>query len=238
MRKGIVVRRNHAYYILKLKPLLLQFILTGRQWQQLGTQTLQGPIKIGSTNPAESNSGFTLYLLELNMIASSNPYQPPTAAQATRALPTVRALYDAQGYQATTSAPGFMDWILQGGELSSSHLYAGYESQILEEIRSNPSQATQITSLVRLLYPQPTVYNAHPILALDDAGKRFSVAMQDADIQGIAWHKYGFRATRLGITDIKDFGQVGLASAVPVTGLPTANVILKLEKCLKANVCK
>ena len=238
MKRGIVVRRQNAYYILNMKRLLLQYVLKRKQWQQLGTQTLQGPIKIGSTNPAESNSGYMLYLLELIVIASPNPYQPPTPAQASRALPVVRAIYDAQGYQAATSAPGFMDWLLQGGETSSSHLYAGYESQVLEELRNNPGQASQISSIVRLLYPQPTVYNTHPILALDAAGRRFSAAMQDADIQSTAWHRYGFRATRLGVTNVKDFPQVGLAAAVPVTGLPDASVILKLQTCLKNNVCR
>jgi hypothetical protein len=238
MRKRIVVKRQGSYFILNMKRLLLQYVLKRKQWQQLGTQTLQGPIKIGSTNPAESNSGYMLYLLELTMIASPNPYQPPSPAQATRALPVVRAVYDAQGYQAATSAPGFMDWLLQGGELSSSHLYAGYESQILEELRNNPGQTSQIQSIVRLLYPQPTVYNTHPVLALDAAGRRFGVAMQDADIQSTAWHKYGFRAVRLGITNVNDFPQAGLAAAVPVTGLPDASVILKLQKCLKNNVCR
>jgi hypothetical protein len=236
-KKHIVVKRQNAYYILNMKRLLLEYILKGKQWQQLGTQTLQGPIKIGSTNPAESNSGYMLYLLELGMIGSPNPYQPPSPAQAARALPVVRAVYDAQGYQASTSAPGFADWLLQGGELSSSHLYAGYESQLLEELESNPSQASQIHSIVRLLYPQPTVYNTHPILALDAAGRRFSTAMQDADIQSIAWHTYGFRATRLGVTNVKDFPHAGLAAAVPVTGLPDASVILSLQECLKNNVC-
>jgi hypothetical protein len=238
MKKGIVAKRQNAYYSLNLKRLLLQYVLKRKQWQQLGTQTLQGPVKIGSTNPAESNSGYTLYLLELIVIGSPNPYQPPNAAQAARALPLVRAIYDAQGYQASTSAPGFMDWLLQGGEVSSSHLYAGYESQVLEELQNNPGQASQISSIVRLLYPQPTVYNTHPILALDSAARRFSTAMQDADIQSIAWHKYGFRATRLGVTNVKDFPQVGLAAAVPVTGLPDARVILKLQACLKNNVCR
>jgi hypothetical protein len=238
MKKGIVVKRQNAYYILNMKRLLLQYVLKKKQWQQLGTQTLQGPIKIGSTNPAESNSGYMLYLLELIMIGSPNPYQPPSPAQASRVLPVVRALYDAQGYQAATSAPGFMDWLLQGGELSSSHLYAGYESQILEELQSNPGQASQIRSIVRLLYPQPTVYNTHPVLALDAAGRRFGAAMQDADIQSTAWHRYGFRAVRLGVTNVKDFPQAGLAGAVPVTGLPDASVILKLQTCLKNNVCR
>jgi hypothetical protein len=238
MRKGIVVKRQNAYYILNMKRLLLQYVLKRKQWQQLGTQTLQGPIKIGSTNPAESNSGYTLYLLELIVIGSPNPYTPPSPAQASGALPSVRALYDAQGYQASTSAPGFADWLLQGGELSSSHLYAGYESQVLEELRTNPGQASQISSIVRLLYPQPTLYNTHPVLALDAAGRRFSAAMEDADIQATAWRKYGFRATRLGVTNVKDFPQAGLAAAAPVTSLPAASVILKLQACLKSNVCR
>ena len=146
--------------------------------------------------PAKSNSGFTLSQLELIIAATKSPYDSPTVAEAKRALPTVRRLYDAQGLQAKSSDFGFDQWLLQGGELHQP-LYAGYESQIIGktvEYGSDDSALKQLQSSVRILYPEPTIYADHPILALDAPARQLIEAMKDPEIQKIAWERYGFRS--------------------------------------------
>jgi hypothetical protein len=227
MKAGIVTQRGSNYYIVKMKELLLNYILKGKTWEDLGTQNLQGPIEIGSTNPADSNSGFILYLLKLNIIATSDPYKSPTVDEAKKALPTVRAIYDAQGLQAQSSSFGFDQWINQGGEFRSP-LYSGYESQIIEKSIAFP----QLKDVV-VLYPDPTAYSDHPILALNKNAQKFITAMKDPSIQQIAWKKYGFRSVQLGISNVSDFPSLKLAQVVHSINVPSADVIELLNNCLE-----
>jgi len=231
---GVVQQREGKYFIVNMKALLLDYVLKEKTWEKdLGTAHIRGPITIASTNPAQSNSGFTLSLLELIIVSTNDPYKAPNVQQAKTALPTVRSLYDAQGLQATSSAFGFDQWLLQGGEFRYP-LYAGYESQILEASLHNKD----ILKDIRILYPDPTVYSEHPILALNAKAARLIDAMKDNDIQKIAWTKYGFRATQLGITNVSNFPGVPIADRIQTTNVPNAEVIQLLQNCLRDNVCK
>jgi hypothetical protein len=232
-KAGIVQQRNGKYFIVNMKALLLNYILKGATWESLGTANIRGPITIGSTNPAQSNSGFTLSLLELIIVSTNDPYKTPNAQQAKASLPTIRELKDAQGLQATSSAFGFDQWLLQGGEFRSP-LYAGYESQILEQALKNKD----ILKDVRVLYPDPTVYSEHPIMALNARAAHLIDAMKDNDIQKIAWTRYGFRSIQLNVTDVKDFPGVPIADRFQTTNVPNAEVIQLLQNCLKNNVCQ
>ncbi|EFH83634.1 hypothetical protein [Ktedonobacter racemifer] len=226
-KAGIVTKRGNNYFIVNMKKLLLEYVLKGKQWEDLGAQQLQGPIQIGSTNPVESNSGFILYLLKLTIIATNDAHKSPNVAQAKSVLPTIRALYDAQGLQAQSSSFGFDQWLNQGGEFRAP-LYSGYESQIIEKSLTYPQLKD-----VNVLYPDPTVYSDHPILALNKKSQRFIDAMKDPKIQQIAWRKYGFRSVQLGITNVKDFPKLPLAETVSSINVPSAEVITLLNNCLK-----
>jgi len=237
MKAGIVEKRGNSYYIIKMKDLLVNYVLKGKHWEDLGTQAIQGPIAIGSTNPAQSNSGFTMYMLQLIIVATNDPYKTPSLTEAKSVLPTIRRLYDAQGLQAKSSSYGFDQWLIEGGELRSP-LYASYENLIIQRVVQSPQDAAQLSQNVRILYPDPTVYNEHPILALDKNGQRLIDAMKDKDIQTIAWKKFGFRSIVFGVTNIGNFSQLPLADKFHITNVPGADVILALNNCLKNNVCR
>ncbi|GHO41968.1 hypothetical protein [Ktedonospora formicarum] len=226
-KAGIVTKRGNNYYIVNMKKLLLDYVLKGKQWEDIGAQQLQGPIQIGSTNPAESNSGFILYLLKLTIVATNDPFKSPNVAQAKNALPTIRALYDAQGLQAQSSSFGFDQWLNQGGEFRAP-LYSGYESQIIEKSLEFPQLKD-----VNILYPEPTAYSDHPILALNKKAQHFIDAMKDKKIQQIAWKKYGFRSVQLGVTNVQDFPKLPLAGNISSINVPSADVVMMLNNCLK-----
>jgi hypothetical protein len=197
-------------------------------------------VNISSTDPAKSNSGFTLSQLELTIVSTDNVYQPPTAAQAKIGLPTVRALYDAQGLQATSSDFGFEQWLLKGAELYAP-LYAGYESQIIGKyvsLAGDPATKKLLLDSVRVLYPEPTIYSDHPILALDARAGRLIDAMKDPAIQQIAWQQYGFRSGVNFGTNVNYFKQLPLAGQLKTTSPPNAEVTLMLLNCVKGNVCR
>ena len=65
---------------------------------------------------------------------------------------------------------------------------------------------------IRTLYPVPTVWSSHPIIALNDRGKALIEAMKDDDLQRIAWEQQGFRSGLMGVQNDP--------SALPVVGIP------------------
>lgn len=230
---GIVQKRDNRYFIVDMKKLLLEYVLKRKTWDGLGTKDLHGPITVSSTDPARSNSGFTLTQLQLNIIATADVFQAPSREQAGKALPTVRALYDAQGLQAASSDTGFRQWLTQGAEFHAP-LYAGYENQLIQQVVQLGTQSAQILNSVRVLYPDPTIYSDHPILALDPAAHRFIDAMKDGDIQSLAWKKYGFRSSvQLGLNNVADFPNLPLADQIRTTTPPNAEVTLALLACVK-----
>ena len=236
----IVEERNGHYFVVDMKKLLLELVLQHKNWATLGARSIAGPINISSTDPAKSNSGFTLSQLELIIVSTDDPYQPPTVEQAKKGLPQVRALYDAQGLQAKSSDFGFDQWLLQGGELHAP-LYAGYESQVIGKLVSyeNDQPALkQLLAQVRVLYPEPTIYADHPILALDAPAVKLIDAMKDPDIQNIAWQRYGFRSGVALGTDVTYFKQLALAPRLRTTSPPNADVTLLLLHCIQDNVCQ
>jgi hypothetical protein len=65
---------------------------------------------------------------------------------------------------------------------------------------------------VRILYPRPTVWSSHPLILLQDNATGLIQALQDEDIQKIAWEQHGFRTRRVGVQNDP--------SVLDVTGRP------------------
>ena len=187
-KAGIVALRDGNYFIVDFRRLLEEYLLPGKSWSDLGVTLPAGPVLINSSDPATSNSGMTLAQLELATIASGNPYQPASVAQTGASLAKVKALIDAQGLMRTGSDSAFEQWVIQ----QTGGLLAGYESQLLQWVttRNNGVFPAGIVTL----YPEPTIFNDHPILSLTEAGKKLIPAMEDDAVQDIAWSRYGFRS--------------------------------------------
>lgn len=239
-RQKIVVQRANRYFIVDMKRLLLDLVLRQRSWASLGAPDIGRPVTIFSTDPAKSNSGFTLSQLELIIVSTNDPYAEPTLQEAKAHLRTVRRLYDSQGLQASSSASGFEQWLLQGAE-QYAPLFAGYENQIIQkrvESSGDPSVGQQLKAQVRILYPEPTIYADHPLLALDANGGKLIDAIKDPEIQRIAWHRYGFRSgVQFGLSNVADFPQLPLAPSVRTTTPPSAAVTLALLACIQSDKC-
>jgi hypothetical protein len=89
-----------------------------------------------------------------------------------------------------------------------------------------------------VLYPDPTIYADHPILALNANAARFIDAMKDQEIQTIAWKKYGFRSSViLGLSNVGDFPDLPLSGQIRTTQPPNAAVTLLLLDCVKNGKC-
>ncbi|MEN3615596.1 hypothetical protein AAH979_39635 [Plantactinospora sp. ZYX-F-223] len=239
VKMGVVQQRDNRFHIVNMKSLLLDYVLRKQTWDGNGAAELRGPITVSSTDPAKSNSGFVLAQLQLSILATDDVFQAPNLAQARRALPTMRALYDAQGLQARTSDSGFREWLTQGGEFKSP-LYAGYENQLIQQVVRSGANSANLLRNVRVLYPDPTIYSDHPVLALNATAAGFIEAMKDPEIQSIAWQTYGFRsAVQVGVNDVADFPDINLAEQIRTTPAPAADVTLALLSCMKdAKTCQ
>ncbi|MFC8045845.1 hypothetical protein [Nocardia sp. NPDC057353] len=219
LRSGIVARRADAYFIVDMKRLLEELILRGRSWADVGVAVPAGPIIVASSDPAKSNSGMALAQLELAILATGDPYRPATAEQAKTALPRVRALIEAQGLMRPGSDSAFDQWLIQG----TGGLLAGYENQLLQWVAG---RGGRVPEQIVTLYPEPTILNEHPILALTPEGRAFTAAMLDPEIQAIAARSYGFRP---GSPELEQSQGQGLAQAFPGVALPGTAELKKTQ---------
>jgi hypothetical protein len=209
---GIVEFRDNAYFIVNLRRLLDDYLLANKSWADLGVALPSGPVLINSSDPATSNSGMTLAQLELATVASGNPYQPATVAQAGAALGKVKALIEAQGLMRTGSDSAFEQWVIQ----QTGGLLAGYENQLLQWITTRNGGV--VPGGIVTLYPEPTIFNDHPILSLTQAGRKLIQAVSDDAVQDIAWTRYGFRS-----------GTRVLEQAFPGVAVPPTHTIKKTQ---------
>lgn len=232
LRRSKLVTTNAEVNSVDIRALLTQQVLKNGTWQALKAGDLSGPVRIGSTDARTSNSGFSLAQLELTAIATNDLTTPPTLAQARKALPALRQVYETSGLQASSSDDGFRQWLIQGGEYSAP-LYAGYENQVIQHW-IDAGKPAGLMKDVTMLYPNPTVYADHPVLAFDDGAKRLIDAMQDPEVQKLAWERYGFRSgTAAGTNDIAVFKGLPLASRVRTIPVPNSEVTLAMLACLE-----
>lgn len=230
-RAGIVQKRDGVHYIVDLRRLLEDYLLPGKSWADLGVTLPSGPVLINSSDPATSNSGMTLAQLELATIASGDPYQPATPAQAGAALVKVKALIDAQGLMRTGSDSAFEQWIIQ----QTGGLLAGYENQLLQWITTRNSGV--VPPGIVTLYPEPTIFNDHPILSLTEAGQKLIEAIEDDEVQDIAWQRYGFRSGTRVVEQVFEGVAVPSTQAIKKTQAPGYAVTKLLLDCFVNSQC-
>jgi hypothetical protein len=128
----------------------------------------------------------------------------------TKILPQLKLFFGRLGYMEQSSADLFQQYLTTGE--GAKPLIAGYESQLIEFSAQNEAYRTQLKDRVRILYPRPTVWSSHPLIARDDNGARLLEALKDPQIQDIAWKKHGFRSGLVGVQNDP--------AAQPVAGIP------------------
>jgi hypothetical protein len=228
---GIVQVRDNSYFIVDLKKLLDEYVLPAKLWADLGVTLPSGPVLINSSDPANSNSGMTLAQLELATVASGNPYQPATEAQASASLAKVKALIEAQGLMRTGSDSAFEQWVIQ----QTGGLLAGYENQLLQWITIRNGGV--VPAGIVALYPEPTILNDHPILSLTEAGKKLIAAIEDDAVQDIAWIRYGFRSGTRVVDQVFQGVTVPSTHTIKKTQAPGYGVTKLLLDCFVNNHC-
>ena len=209
-KEGIVTQTAGVYYITDMNK-LLEYILAGKKWSDIGLTQLYGNINIASTDPVTSSPGATYYGLLLSIMCESQV----TAESVEQNLPKLKEFYTKSGYMNNTPADLFERYLKTG--MGGEPMIVDYEKSIIDFANSNPDGFAQVKDKIRVLYPTPTIWNSHCIASFDENGNAFYKAFEDADIQKIAWEKYGFRT---GITggsyDVTKFG-IGVPQTITST---------------------
>jgi hypothetical protein len=191
--KGMVTKRNDGLLTADIAAISAA-VDTGARWKEDLGLNIYGPFRIFSTHPAKSNSGNVWSGL---LAITFNNGTPPTATQIDAILPRLTAYFATMGHMEASSGDIFENFLKQG--MGARPIIVGYENQLVEFLTVNANYADLIKSRIRVIYPEPTVFASHPLISLTPACARLAEALQDAELQQIAWAEHGFRTGLIGV---------------------------------------
>lgn len=223
VKQGIVSQQKGSYYIVDFKKLVDLMDREGT-WQSLGLDQLHGKVLIYSTDPGKSSSGNLFSALLANTLTGDDVSDEK---KLNAVLPTIKRFFDKQGLMRESSKDLFDEYLSRG--MGNKQLVIGYEAQLIEYNIDNPQAMSNRSNAVRTLYPQPTVWSAHPLIALTANGKKLVTALKDPQIQDIAWRKHGFRSATGAPNDPKAVAVPGIPATIDnIVQLPTPAIMEKV----------
>jgi hypothetical protein len=185
---GIARREGDFYYVADL-PALLALSAKGTRWRDLksssafstGKAVLPASTDVRSSNSAAMYLALASYVLNGQQVVQS-------LDDLGRVLPQVAPLFLRQGFQESSSAGPFEDYLALG--MGKAPLLVAYESQLVEFWLRHPQRRN---SDMVMLYPQPTLYSKHVLVPYTPAGERVGQLLEsDAQLRALA-QEYGFR---------------------------------------------
>lgn len=206
IKQGIVKKVDSSYYIVDM-PRMLKLIQGNKKWSDIGLNDFYGKVSIMCTDPTKSNSGNMFAGLLANMLNNGDVVDEKSVE---KVLPDLKDIFSKLGYMPSSSGDIFSQYLKTGA--GANPIIVGYENQLIEFAQENPEVWKQVKDKVRILYPTPTVWSNHPMIALNDKGVQLIGALQSKKIQEIAWKKHGFRT---GIT-----GMSNNTKALNIKGIP------------------
>ena len=202
MKEEIVKKDEEGVYYITNMNKLIEYILNGKTWQNIGLTDLYGNINIASTDPVSSSPGATYYGLLLSILGNGQITDEGLEGK----LSKLKQFYKKSGYMNNTPADLFERYLKTG--MGGEPMIVDYEKSLIDFANSNSNGFNQVKDDIVVLYPKPTIWNSHCLAAFSENGKKLYKALQDEKIQKIAWEKYGFRT---GITGGNyDVSSIGL----------------------------
>ena len=199
--KIVTIDEEGIYYITDMNK-LIEYILNGKSWKDIGLSDLYGNINIASTDPVSSSPGATYYGLLLSILGNGQIKDEELEDN----LSKLKEFYKKSGYMNNTPADLFERYLKTG--MGGEPMIVDYEKSLIDFANSNPNGFNQVKDDIVVLYPKPTIWNSHCLAVFSENGKMLYKALQDEKIQKIAWEKYGFRT---GITGGNyDVSSIGL----------------------------
>ncbi|MGD9684517.1 MAG: hypothetical protein AB7W16_25415 [Candidatus Obscuribacterales bacterium] len=220
IKEGIVAKQDETYYVVDF-PKLIDYVRQGKTWKDIGLPMMAGSMSIHTTDPLYSNSGFMTAGLIATVLNNGNL---PNEAAVRAHMPALVEFFR-RGFMDQSSGDLFQQYLTTG--MGAKPLVAGYESQLIEFKISRPDLRAQIDGQYVTLYPVPTVWSSHPLIARTSNGKKLLEALKDEDLQRIAWTKHGFRSGLVGAAnDPKLLGMKDVpADITAVADMPSPGVM-------------
>ena len=208
IKEGIVTNQEEVYFITDMNK-LMNYILEGKTWSDIGLNSLYGTINIASTDPVSSSPGATYYGLLLSVLSGGQI----TSDNIQSNLPKLKEFYIKSGYMNNTPADLFERYLKTG--MGGEPMIVDYEKSMIDFANSNPDAFKQVKDDIRILYPSPTIWNSHCFASFTEHGNKLYDALNDKEIGQIAWEKYGFRT---GLTGGNyDVSGIGLGIPTSIT---------------------
>jgi hypothetical protein len=213
-------------------PALITMIEAGKTWREVGVPQLTGRVLVATTDPTKSNSGNLFAGLLANTYNGGNV---PDASTAQTMLPRLREFYGRLGYMEDSTGFLFNQFLVMG--VGTYPLIVGYENQLVEYSIEHEAQRDLLKREIVLLYPRPTVWSSHTLIAVTPAGGKLLDALKNPDIQQLAWSKHGFRSGLMGVqNDPKVLQVVGVSNAeVAAIPIPQASVMELITQGLQTS---
>ena len=213
INENIVTENNGVYYISDMNK-LIDYILNGKKWSEIGLNNLYGTINIASTDPVSSSPGATYYGLLLSILSGGQVNNDTIEEN----LSKLKDFYIKSGYMNNTPADLFERYLKTG--MGGEPMIVDYEKSMIDFANSSPDAFKQVSNDIRILYPTPTIWNSHCFAVFTDEGQKLYEALNDKEIGQIAWEKYGFRT---GITGGNyDVSSIGLGIPQTISSTVTS----------------
>ena len=152
--KIVTKKSNNVYYITNMNK-LIDYILEGKKWKDIGLKGLYGNINIASTDPVSSSPGATYYGLLLSVLSEGQVNTANVKAN----LPKLKDFYIKSGYMNNTPADLFERYLKTG--MGGEPMIVDYEKSMIDFANSSPDAFARVKEDVRILYPAPTIWNSH-----------------------------------------------------------------------------
>lgn len=188
LEQKVATERDGSFYVDMQK--LTDLMLADTSWADIGLPELYGSVSVDTTDPVKSNSGNVYAGLLANVLNGGETVDETSVGAV---LPQLKEIFSRLGYMETSSADLFDQFLKTG--VGAKPMIAGYESQLLEFSVQNPEEYETLKEDIVMLYPTPTIWSTHVLIALDDPGEQLISALLDEKVQALAWEKHGFRTS-------------------------------------------
>jgi hypothetical protein len=185
---GIVRKIGNQFYIIDM-PALLAAETNGKRWRDLknaGAYDVNKSVLVSTTDPRKSNSG-VMYAALASYVLNGNQVVDDRARIA-QIQPKLNGLFLRQGYQESSSAGPFDDYVQIG--MGKAPLVMIYESQFIEYALEHKNDRNP--DMV-LLYPKPTIYTKHTFVPINDRGDKLGHLLAEDEVLQQLAVEHGFR---------------------------------------------
>ncbi|MFR2913524.1 MAG: hypothetical protein ACLTKO_00610 [Bifidobacterium longum] len=160
MNGGLVTKDDSGAYHMDMAK-AVDAMVANTTWADVGYTAGYGQFRIDSTDPVKSNSGNEYAALLATVL---NGGQPAMVDSVARDGKTIASIFAKSGWMETSSEDSFNQFLTLG--VGSKPMMVGYESQLLDLAVNQPDAFKQIKDDVVIVYPTPTVWSTHTLMAL------------------------------------------------------------------------